>query len=54
MLYTIGRKVYDYFRSGHFYKYACVVTDEALRNACDWRARVSIQQTLESTVAGYR
>ena len=38
----------------NFYKYPCVVTDEALRKASDWRARVPIRQTLESTVSGYR
>jgi UDP-glucose 4-epimerase len=38
----------------NFYKYPCVVTDEALRKACDYRPRVSIRETLESTVAGHR
>ena len=34
----------------NFYKYPCVITDEALRKASDWRAHVDMRRTLESTV----
>jgi UDP-glucose 4-epimerase len=38
----------------NFYKYPCVVSDEAFRAACSFRSRISIRETLESTVAASR
>lgn len=38
----------------NFYKYPCVITDEAFRKAFDWTARVDIRTTLVSTVSSVR
>lgn len=35
-----------------FFKYPCVLTDRAFREAFGWRAEVDVRRTLESTVAG--
>jgi UDP-glucose 4-epimerase len=38
----------------NFYKYPCVITDEAFRRAFEWQARVDIRTTLVSTVSNAR
>ena len=38
----------------NFYKYPCVITDDALRKAVGFRSKVSITETLRSTVAASR
>ncbi len=35
----------------NFFKYPCVLTDRAFREACGWRAEVDVRRTLVSTVA---
>lgn len=38
----------------NFYKYPCVITDEAFRRAFDWKSRVDMRTTLVSTVSEAR
>jgi UDP-glucose 4-epimerase len=38
----------------NFYRYPCVITDEAFRSAFAWRPAIGIRETLSSTVAGVR